>query len=62
MSESDLVVLAREAASVLRGFYVDVTPCVHHLKAGKRCALCGRARALLIECDSIAEDQQSGQP
>lgn len=51
----DVIVLAREAASVLRDFYDDVTPCLHRLKAGERCALCGRARALLIECDALTE-------
>lgn len=54
--DTDIVILAREAASVLRGFYDDVTPCVHRLKAGERCALCGRARALLIECDAIVSE------
>jgi hypothetical protein len=54
--QGDIAILAREAASVLRGFYDDVTPCVHRLKNGERCRLCGRAKALLIECDAIVDE------
>jgi len=58
-AEQALVVLAHETAEVLREFYDDVTPCVHRLKKGKRCAVCGRARALLIECDAVAGREQN---
>lgn len=59
-TDDEIVVLAREAAAVLRGFYDDVTPCLHSLKAGYRCAMCGRARSLLIECDGIVSEATDG--